>query len=210
MLLSRLFCMLFAGCAQKQLSLLCWQCSAFSALTLLVGWQEGHPACKKLSGGVLTWLSLWSEVQTFILPSWCHCHSLSLASVKSRMVLPFWYRLTWVVPEKGPLNGCVCVLTMLSLCWCRSVLVRDCRQCVVVVACHQFRASNSQQIDVFLCCSSRPTIESCSAMKFTCHRYHYPLLEGNSQFCCQWTTFRAIPRSVHLSLCLSVLGMLLP
>jgi len=27
--------------------------NAFSALTLLVGWQEGHPACKKLSGGVL-------------------------------------------------------------------------------------------------------------------------------------------------------------
>jgi len=26
---------------------------AFSAMTLLVGWQEGHPACKKLSGGVL-------------------------------------------------------------------------------------------------------------------------------------------------------------
>jgi len=35
--------------------------------------------------------------------------SLSLASVKSRLVLPFWYRLTQVVPEKGPLNGCVCV-----------------------------------------------------------------------------------------------------
>jgi len=33
---------------------------AFSALTLLVGRQEGHPACKKLSGGVLTWLSVWS------------------------------------------------------------------------------------------------------------------------------------------------------
>jgi len=30
---------------------------AFSALTLLVGRQEGHPACKKLSGGVLAWLS---------------------------------------------------------------------------------------------------------------------------------------------------------
>ena len=38
-----------------------------------------------------------------------HCHSLSLASVKSRLVLPFWYRLTRLVPEKGPLNGCVCV-----------------------------------------------------------------------------------------------------
>jgi len=27
--------------------------NAFSALTLLVGWQEGHPACEKLSGEVL-------------------------------------------------------------------------------------------------------------------------------------------------------------
>ena len=34
---------------------------AFSALTLLVGWQEGHPACKKLSGEVLAWLSVWSK-----------------------------------------------------------------------------------------------------------------------------------------------------
>ena len=42
---------------------------AFSALTLLVGRQEGHPACKKLSGGVLAWLSVWSEVQTCIWPS---------------------------------------------------------------------------------------------------------------------------------------------
>jgi len=31
---------------------------AFSALTLLAGRQEGHPACKKLSGGVLVWLSV--------------------------------------------------------------------------------------------------------------------------------------------------------
>ena len=81
--------------------------NVFSALTLLVGQQEGHPACKKLRGEVLAWLSVWSQVQTCIWPSWCHCHSLSLASVKSRLVLPFWYRLTWVVPEKGPLNGCV-------------------------------------------------------------------------------------------------------
>ena len=44
-----------------------------------------------------------------------HCHSLSLASVKSRLVLPFWYQLTRVVPEKGPLNGCVCVCVCLHL-----------------------------------------------------------------------------------------------
>ena len=41
----------------------------FSAPMLLVGWQEGHPACKKLSGGVLAWLSVGSEVQTCIWPS---------------------------------------------------------------------------------------------------------------------------------------------
>jgi len=35
---------------------------AFSALMLLVGRQDGHPACKKLSGGVLAWLVVWSDV----------------------------------------------------------------------------------------------------------------------------------------------------
>ena len=80
-----------------------------SALTLLVGRQEGHPACKKLSGRVLVWLSVCSELQTCIWPSWWHCHSLSVASVKSGLVLPFWYRLTWVVREKGLLNVCMCV-----------------------------------------------------------------------------------------------------
>jgi len=42
---------------------------AVSALMLLVGQQEGNPACKKLSGGVLVWLSVWSEVQICIWPS---------------------------------------------------------------------------------------------------------------------------------------------
>jgi len=35
-------------------------------------------------------------------------------AVKSRLILPFWYRLTWVVPDKGPLNGGVCCLTYVS------------------------------------------------------------------------------------------------
>ena len=54
-------------------------------------------------------------MQTCIWPSWCHCHSLSLASLKSRLVLPFWYRLTRVIPKKGPLNGCVCVCVWLII-----------------------------------------------------------------------------------------------
>ena len=36
---------------------------AFSALTLLVGRQEGHPARKNVSDEVLAWLFVWSEVQ---------------------------------------------------------------------------------------------------------------------------------------------------
>ena len=59
---------------------------AVSALTLLVGWQEGHPVCKKTEWWVLTWLSVWGQVQICIWPSWCHCHSLSLAPVN-----PDWF-----------------------------------------------------------------------------------------------------------------------
>jgi len=73
---------------------------AFSALTVLVGHQKEHLACKKLSDEVLVWLSVCSDVQMHPkTPS-------SLASFKSRLVLPFWYRLTQVVLEKRLLNGC--------------------------------------------------------------------------------------------------------
>jgi len=59
----------------------------------------------KLSDEVLVWLSVWSEVQIVcIWSSWCHCHPKTPSS--SRPVLPFWYRLTEVVLEKRPLNGC--------------------------------------------------------------------------------------------------------
>ena len=110
----------------------------FSALTLLVGRQEGHPACKKLSGGVLAWLSVWSEMQTCIWPIWCQCHSLSLASVKSRLVLPFWYWLTQVVLDKGPLNGCVCVsvrFTTFLLLWRWFRHFRKCHHSVLCALC---------------------------------------------------------------------------
>ena len=42
---------------------------ALSALMLLVGRQQGHPACKKLSGGMLVWLCVWVKVQICIWPS---------------------------------------------------------------------------------------------------------------------------------------------
>jgi len=39
------------------------------SLTVLVGRQEEHPACKKLSDEVLAWLSVWSEVQMICMQS---------------------------------------------------------------------------------------------------------------------------------------------
>jgi len=83
--------------------------AAFSALTLLVGRQEGHPACKKTEwwgSGVVICLERCADLhmaQLMPLPLTDSCFS------KIQIGLPFWYRLTRVVPEKGPLNGCVCV-----------------------------------------------------------------------------------------------------
>jgi len=65
---------------------------------LLVGQQEGHPAFKKLSGGVLAWFSVWGGAdlhmaQLMPLPLTISCSS------KSRLVLPSWFTyLVWVHP----------------------------------------------------------------------------------------------------------------
>ena len=84
----------------------CLQC--FEPLTLLIGWQEGHPACKKLSGVVLTSYLSGARCRLAYGPADATAIHRLFASVKSRLVLPLWYRLTWVVPDKGPLNECVC------------------------------------------------------------------------------------------------------
>jgi len=42
---------------------------AFNALTLLVGHQEEHFACKKMSDEVLSWLFVWNEVQMICILS---------------------------------------------------------------------------------------------------------------------------------------------
>jgi len=82
----------------------------FSALTLLVGQQEGHPASKKSEwwgAGVVICLELGVDLHMAqLMPL---SLTVSWSKVKSRSALPFWYRLTQAVPEKGPINGCVCV-----------------------------------------------------------------------------------------------------
>jgi len=58
--------------------------------------------------GVLAWLSVWGEVQICIWPSWCLSLTTGAScSSKSRLVLPFWYQLTWVVPDNRPVSGCL-------------------------------------------------------------------------------------------------------
>jgi len=111
---------------------------------LLVGRQEGHPACKKLSGRVLAWLSVWSKVQTCIWPSGCHCHSLSLASVKSRLVFPFWYRLTWGPGQRAVKLVCVCVRACVRVCVC---------VCVCVCLCALFAVESKLSEHLFSLCS---------------------------------------------------------
>ena len=77
---------------------------AFSTLTLLVLWQEGHLACKSW---VLVFWWRWSHWSFACLESSAFtqlpCSHLLLYSN------PFWYRLTQVVLEYWVLNEGVCV-----------------------------------------------------------------------------------------------------
>jgi len=81
---------------------------AFSALTLLVGQQEGHLACKKLNVGVLVWLCLergedLHMAQLMLLPLNVSCFS------KIQIGFTFLVSAHLGSPGKGPLNGYVCV-----------------------------------------------------------------------------------------------------
>jgi len=82
---------------------------AFSALTLLVGRQEGHPACKKTE-----W---WGAGVVICLERHADLHMAQLMPLPLTLVLPFWYRFIRVVPEKGPLNARarVCVWSSANL-----------------------------------------------------------------------------------------------
>jgi len=76
-------------------------------LTLLVGRQEGHPACKKLSGGALAWLSVerGADVhmaQLMPLPLTVSCFS------KIQIGFTFLVPTHPGSPRNAPLNGCYC------------------------------------------------------------------------------------------------------
>ena len=113
-----------ATAIQHSLSVLLTELPSVLWRCWLVGTKGIRPV-KKLSGWVLAWLSVWCEVQTCIWPSWCHCHTLSLASVKFWLVLPFWYRLTLVVAEKRAVKRVYLLWTELMMTLQRAWSRRD-------------------------------------------------------------------------------------
>jgi len=81
-------------------------------LTLLVGWREGHPACKKTEwwgAGVVICLERAADLHMAQLMPLPLTVSYSSKIQIGFTFLSFWYRLTRVVSEKGPSNGRVCV-----------------------------------------------------------------------------------------------------
>jgi len=84
---------------------------AFSALTLLVEWQDEHPACKKLSGGVLAWLFVWSNLQI----AYCMTQLIPLSlTVSCFRIIQIVF--TFLVPahmgspgQRAAKQACVCV-----------------------------------------------------------------------------------------------------
>ena len=94
---------------------------AFSALTLLVGRQEGHPACKKLSDGVLELGADLHMVQLMPLPLTVSCFS--------KIQISF----TFLVPAHPGTPGqravkrvCVCVCACVRACVCVCLSVIHC------------------------------------------------------------------------------------
>jgi len=82
---------------------------SFSAWTLLVGQQEGHPACKKTEwwgASVVICLERGADLhmaQLMPLPLIVSCFS------KIQIAFTFLVPAYLGSPGKGPLNGCVCV-----------------------------------------------------------------------------------------------------
>jgi len=111
----------FRNCLEESKVCLCVCMFAFSALTLLVGRQEGHPACKKLherwGAGVVISLERGADLHMFQLMP------LPLTvSCSSKIQISF----TFLVPadpgspgQRAVIRACVCLWSMYYLCWRR-------------------------------------------------------------------------------------------
>jgi len=76
------------------------------AFTLLVGWQEEHLACKKTK-----W---WGAGLVICLEQGADLHIAQLMPLTRRSVLPFWFRLTLVVPKRAAITAVALAVTRQS------------------------------------------------------------------------------------------------
>ena len=68
----------------------------FDALGWAAGRASGLEKNWVVTGEVLAWLSVWSEVQIIcIWSSRCHCHPIISCSSRNQNGLPFWCRQSW-------------------------------------------------------------------------------------------------------------------
>jgi len=159
-MLSTYFSVMYGG-------VICLQCCD------AVGWTvERASSVKKMSGEVLAWLSVWGEVQICIWPSWCHCSSLSVASIKSRLVLVVCVYV------------CVCVFVHACVCACVH------RGEVHKISVHQCQGESSSQISQSKQLSGHTSIQqiSCCAGITEVRKSFYQLWSAklcNLQNCCQ-------------------------
>ena len=94
--------------AEEFLSCTYREFSAFSALTLLVGRQEGHPVCKKKTewwgAGVVICLERGADLHTAqLMPLPLTVSCFSEIQIDFTFLVPAYLGS----PGKGPLNGCV-------------------------------------------------------------------------------------------------------
>ena len=97
---------------------------------MLVGRQEGHPACKKIEwwgACVVICLERGADLhiaQLIPLPLTVSCFGKIQIGFTFLVLLPFWCLLTWIVPEKRPLNVCCCCCCCCVCGWqCSAVFV---------------------------------------------------------------------------------------
>jgi len=133
--------------------------SAFSALTLLVGWQEGHPACKKSErwgAGMVICLERGADLhisQLMPLPLTVSCSS------KIQIGFTFLVLAHLGSPGKRAVR-CVCVCTYYQ--GHRAILIH-----ISFVLCYSGRKSLSENMSTKLCCLDILTIFT-TAQHHTC------------------------------------------
>jgi len=134
-----------------------WCTYSFSALTLLVGRQEGHPACKK------NWVVGCWRGCLMPLPLTISCSSKSRL-VLTFLVLPLWYLLIRVVPDIFLKSSktvvyvcvCVCVYKMVHIIWYH--FITDVR-----ISIQRWQINNINDTQAVICKSHIPLLDTLSS-----------------------------------------------